>query len=107
MRRFLKYLLAGGLLVTLDGIPIGEFRPSCDVRDLQCKAIPSGQIAGAIGMDRDCGHVNAVGLAECLDLEVIPHPEGDRLILRTRKGGWRTPEWECYLRPQGPRCKKD
>ncbi len=95
------------LLVTLDGIPIGELRPSCDLRDPACTDIPAGKIAGAIGMDRACGRVNAVGLAECLDLEVIPHPEGYRLILRTPEGGWLPEgnEWRCFLYPGDPLCK--
>ena len=107
------------LLVTMDGIPVGELRPSCDLRDPACTDIPSGGIAGAMGMDRDCGSVNAVGLAECLDLEVIPHPEGYRLILRTRKGGWRPEDpardpllkpdawWRCAVNPDAPNCDEN
>ncbi len=87
------------LLVTLDGIPVGELRPSCDLRDRACTEIPSGATARAIGMDRDCGDVNVHGLAECLTVEVIPNPEGHRLILRSWQGGYRTPEWDCLLDP--------
>ena len=89
------------LLVTLDGVPVGELRPRCDLRDELCTGIPSGAIARAIGMDRDCGRVNAVGLAECLTIEVIPNLDGGRLILRSWQGGYRTPEWDCLLDPSG------
>ncbi len=78
---------ADGLLVTVDGIPVGELRPGCDLRDELCTGIPSGAIARAIGMDRDCGRVNAVELAECLTIEVIPNLDGGRLILRSWQGG--------------------
>ncbi len=89
------------LLVTFDGIPVGELRPSCDLRNPACTEIPSGEIARAIGMDRDCGDVNVQGLAECLTVEVIPNPEGYRLILRSWQGGYRTQEWDCLLDPSG------
>jgi hypothetical protein len=73
------------LLVLVNGLPLGEIdRPNCDLREETCQVIPSGAIGQAIGIDRDCGYVNATGLAACLEIDVHPNVEGGVIQILTR-----------------------
>ncbi len=83
----LELITYATLLVTMNGLPLGELKPECDIEDPACLTIPSGAVAQAIGQSEDCGDVSASGLADCLGIEVIVNTEGGRLILRTREPG--------------------
>jgi hypothetical protein len=54
----------------IDGERRGWLYTCCGVDDARCTDIPSGVVAGELGVERDCGRVNAAGLATCLGVEV-------------------------------------
>jgi len=80
------------LLVLVDGLPAGVLeRPDCNLREETCKAIPSGAVSKAVGIDRDCGYVSAKGLAECLGVKVRTNVESSMIqILTSKNPGFRS-----------------
>ena len=92
-----QYRAPAGLPVTPPEAPLpvelhigGERRgwlyTCCGVDDARCVDIPSGAIARELGVERDCGDVNAIGLAACLGVE-LSTPTNYQLFVRTGRGG--------------------
>lgn len=74
--------LVENLLVTLNGVPLGELGPPYEV-------LPGQAVAEAVGagLNRCATNMTAEELEECLGVKVNFNPEGGQLILDSR-GLW-------------------